>query len=159
MSNCPELNDDFVDLLRAFDEAGVDFLVIGGHALAVYGVARTTGDLDVFVRPDPAVALRVIDGLLAFGAPLVTHAITAADFSKPGTVYQMGLPPSRIDILTSISGVGYGDAAREAIAVETRGVRFRVIGRRALLDNKRASGRPKDLEDVRRLESLGDVSE
>ncbi len=152
----PALNEDFVDLLRAFDEAGVDFLVIGAHALAVHGVLRATGDLDVLVRPDPAVAARVIEGLRAFGAPLATHAVGVTDFAREGTVYQMGLPPRRIDVLTSISGVGYEEAAADAVTVTVSGVRFRVIGRAALLVNKRASGRPKDLEDVRRLE-LGDT--
>jgi len=152
MGDEPVLNDDFVDLLRAFEEAGVDFLVVGAHALAVHGVVRATGDLDVLVRPDPAVAQQVMNALTAFGAPLATHDISAADFARQGTVYQMGLPPRRIDILTSISGLSFDEAAADGVTVTVAGIKFRVIGRRSLLVNKRASGRPKDLEDVRLLE-------
>lgn len=155
MADEPALNDDFVDLLRAFDDAGVDYVVVGAHALAAYGVVRATGDLDVFVRPDPEVAVRVIAGLRAFGAPLVAHGVGVDDFARPGTVYQMGLVPRRIDVLTEISGVSFEEAVREAIRLEVRGVTLRVIGRAALLTNKRASARPKDLEDVRLLDAAG----
>jgi predicted nucleotidyltransferase len=158
MADEPVLNDDFVDLLRAFDEAGVDFVVVGAHALAAYGVVRATGDLDVFVRPHPEVAARVIAGLRAFGAPLAAHGVAVDDFARPGTVYQMGLVPRRIDVLTEISGVTFDEAVLEATRVESRGVAFRVIGRSALLVNKRASARPKDLEDLRLLDALGTPS-
>lgn len=157
MADEPALNDDFVDLLRAFDDAGVDFVVVGAHAVAAYGVLRATGDLDVFVRPDPLVAAKVMTALQQFGAPLATHAVTEGDFARRGTVYQMGLPPRRIDVLTSISGVEFVEAAKDATEVCVSGVRFRVIGRAALLINKRASGRAKDLEDVRLLEERGDA--
>lgn len=153
MADEPTLNDDFVDLLRAFDDAGVDYVVVGAHALAAYGVVRATGDLDVFVRPDAEVAARVVTGLRAFGAPLMAHGVGVDDFARRGTVYQMGLVPRRIDILTEISGVSFDEAVREATRVETGGVAFRVIGRAALLTNKRASARPKDIEDVRLLEA------
>lgn len=159
MADEPALNDDFVDLLRAFDEAGVDFVVVGAHALAAYGVVRATGDLDVFVRPEPEVATRVVAGLLAFGAPLAAHHVGADDFARRGTVYQMGLVPRRIDVLTEISGVSFEEAVRNATRVEVQGIAFRVIGRDALLVNKRASGRPKDLEDVRLLEAAATAAD
>jgi hypothetical protein len=152
MADRPELNEDFVDLLHAFAAAGVDFLVVGAHALAAHGVVRATGDLDVFVRPTPANADRVVAGLKAFGAPLAVHGVSRDDFAKLGTVYQLGLPPRRIDILTSISGVDFEQAACEAKIVDVGPVQLRVPGREALLANKRASGRPKDLEDADRLE-------
>lgn len=154
MTDRPELNEDFLDLLRAFVDAEVDFLVVGAHALAAHGVVRATGDLDVFVRPTPANADRVVAALGAFGAPLAAHGVSAQDFAKMGTVYQLGLPPRRIDIITAISGVDFEQAAREAMVVDMGSIVLRVPGRAALLANKRASGRPKDLEDADRLERL-----
>jgi len=154
MADRPELNDDFLDLLRAFVDAEVDFLVVGAHALAAHGVVRATGDLDVFVRPTPANAARVVTGLQSFGAPLLAHGVSQHDFAKLGTVYQLGLPPRRIDIITAISGLDFEQAAREAVTVDMGSIALRVPSRGALLTNKRASGRPKDLEDARRLEQL-----
>lgn len=152
----PELNDDFVDLITGLRDAGVEFLIVGAHALAAHGVVRSTGDLDVFVRPTDENAKRVVSALRAFGAPLATHAVTAADFARAGTVYQLGLPPRRIDILTAISGVTFDEAWTDNVRVEVGHVEFRVPNRAALLANKRASGRPKDLDDARRLELADD---
>lgn len=154
MADRPELNEDFVDLLQAFVDAGVDFLIVGAHALAAHGVVRATGDLDVFVRPSSDNATRVITGLRAFGAPLSVHGVSRNDFAQSGTVYQLGLPPRRIDIITAISGVDFEQAAREAMTVSMGPFVLRVPSRAALLANKRASGRPKDLEDANRLEQL-----
>lgn len=84
------LNVDFLDLLEAFARAEVEFLVVGAHALAAHGIPRSTGDLDVWVRPTPENALRVVAALEAFGAPLSAHGVTAADFERLGTVYQLG---------------------------------------------------------------------
>jgi hypothetical protein len=156
MADAPELNEDFADVLFALVDAEVDFLVVGAHALAAHGVVRSTGDLDVFVRPSVDNARRVVVALEAFGAPLATHGVSEHDFSRPNTVYQLGLPPRRIDILTSISGVDFDDAARDGLLVRLPRAQFRVPNRQALLANKRASGRAKDLEDARRLEDLGD---
>ncbi|MEM9462636.1 MAG: hypothetical protein AAGF11_51285 [Myxococcota bacterium] len=156
MSDRPDLNDDFLDVLHALVDAGVEFLVVGAHALAAHGVVRATGDLDILVKPSSANAARIIEGLRAFGAPLSAHGVGRADFAKPGTVYQLGLPPRRIDILTSISGVTFDDAKSHAQTVHVGTITFHVPGRAALLANKKATGRPKDLEDARRLEQLGD---
>jgi hypothetical protein len=100
----PVLTRDARDLLVELCEAEARFLVVGGHALAVHGVPRATLDFDVFVAPDPENADRVFRALLAFGAPVGNHGVSASDFARPGTVYQMGLPPSRIDILTEADG-------------------------------------------------------
>lgn len=148
----PRMGTDFVDLLSAFVSRGVDFIVVGAHALAAHGVIRATGDLDVFVRPDPSVAARVVEALRDFGAPLAAHGVSADDFARAGTVYQMGLPPARIDVLNAISGVTFDEAVADALTIDTSGLRFRVLGRASLLANKRATGRAKDLEDVRLLE-------
>lgn len=149
------LNVDFLDLLEAFARARVEFLVVGAHALAAHGIPRATGDLDVWVRATPENAVRVVAGLEAFGAPLSAHGVTAADFERLGTVYQMGLPPRRIDVLTQISGVTYEEALAGRVAVSIGGRSVFFLGREAMLRNKRAAGRPKDIVDADLLERQG----
>ncbi len=146
------LNEDFEDLLRELDRAGVEFVVVGAHALAAHGLPRATGDLDVLVRPDPANAPRVLSALRAFGAPLATHSVGLEDFLRPGVVYQLGLPPRRIDLLTEISGVTFEEAWAGRLHVTVGELRLPVLGRDELLRNKRAAGRKKDLADVEALE-------
>ena len=138
-------------MLGAMLDAGVDFLIVGAHALAVHGIVRATGDIDLLVRPTPGNAHRVITALQAFGAPIAAHGISARDFSVPGAVYQIGLPPRRIDILTEISGVPFGDAWDSKVQASIAGLQIAVLGRDALLRNKRATGREKDLADVAAL--------
>jgi hypothetical protein len=147
------VNRDFRDLLAAFLEGGVRFLVVGAHAMAVHGVPRATGDLDVWIAPDPGNADRAFSALLAFGAPLSAMGVTLADFGRPDQVVQVGLPPRRIDILTSISGVGFDEAWSDRVTHETEGLAVPFLGRAALVRNKRASARAKDLAD---LEALGE---
>lgn len=146
------LNPDFLDLLEAFSAAKVEFIVVGAHALAANGVVRSTGDLDVWVRPSAANAAKVVQALLVFGAPLAQHGVTEADFARAGTVYQMGLPPRRIDVLTQITGVGFDEAWPGRTSMPLRGSPVAFLGREALLRNKRAAARPKDLLDVDLLE-------
>lgn len=146
------LNPDFIDLLEAFNRAQVEFMVVGAHALAAHGVPRATGDLDVWVRPSPENASRVVTALTAFGAPLSQHQVTRDDFARPGTVYQMGLPPRRIDVLTQITGVAFDEAWPGRIELDLKDTRVAFLGREALLRNKRAAARPKDLLDVELLE-------
>ena len=148
-----ELASDFRDLLQSFVDREVRFLVVGGYALAVHGRPRATGDLDVWIDTTPGNAERAHAALRDFGAPL--HDLTREDLSRPGTVFQIGVPPLRIDILTSVTGVEFEPAWEERIEGEFEGVRFPVIGRRDLLMNKRALGRAQDLADVDRLESGG----
>src|SRR5687768_817277 len=114
----PELNPDFLDLLGALHTAGAEFVVVGAHALAAHGIFRATADLDVFVKPSAQNAERVVAGLEAFGAPLLQHGVTEHDFVVAGNVYQMGLPPWRIDVLTEISGVTFEEAIEGAVLVE-----------------------------------------
>lgn len=154
MAREPELNEDFRDMLAALDSAGVEFLIVGAHALAVHGIVRATGDLDVFVRPSVDNAARVVRALRAFGAPLQAHGVTELDFAAPGTVYQIGLPPRRIDLLTEISGVDFDEAWRHCVTSPVEGRPVRFIGRDALIQNKRATGRDKDRVDVAALERI-----
>ena len=99
------LNPDFKDILSALSAAKIDFLVVGAYAVAAHGHPRATGDLDLWVRAEPNTALRVLKVLAEFGAPL--HDLTVEDLSTPGIVFQIGVEPSRIDILTSVSGVDF----------------------------------------------------
>lgn len=110
MSTLEALNEDFVDVLRALCAEQVEFLVVGAHALAVHGVVRATGDLDLWVKPTVENAARVVRALLRFGAPLAHHHVDEADFARPGTVYQLGLPPRRIDVLTQPTGIDFEHA-------------------------------------------------
>ncbi len=146
------LNDDFQDLLAALSRQGASYLVVGAHAMAVHGVPRATGDLDIWVRPDAANAERVLRALVDFGAPVEAMGVTARDLSVPGVVYQIGLPPRRIDILTEISGIEFDTAWPSRIAQPSGDIEVPFIGRDALLLNKKASGRAKDQLDIELLE-------
>jgi hypothetical protein len=128
------------------------FLVVGAHALAVHGVPRATGDLDIWVHPDAGNAQRVWRALVQFGAPVEAMGLRPLDLTAPGVVYQIGLPPRRIDLLTEISGVGFEDAWKSRTLQAEGGMEIPFLGREALLQNKRATGRIKDLADVAALE-------
>ena len=147
------MNEDFLDLLRCLLEAGARFLVVGAHALAVYGVPRATGDLDVFVDREPANAELVWAAVVRFGAPVEAMGITRRDLETPGIVVQIGLPPRRIDLVTEITGVSFGDAWSSRVTHRIEGLDVPFIGRDHLVRNKRATGRLKDLAD---LEALGE---
>ncbi len=144
------MNRDFVDMLSALSEAGAEYLVVGAHALAAHGTPRATGDLDLWVRPSEENASRVWAALIRFGAPL--EGLREADFTEQDLVIQIGVPPVRIDLLTSVSGLTFEPVWAERIEVEIDGLTVPVIGRRALIENKRAAGRPKDLADIHDLE-------
>jgi hypothetical protein len=143
------MNPDFVDLLRSFAAADVRFLIVGAYALAHHGRPRATGDLDVWVDATPANAPRVIRGLRAFGAPM--HQISEADFATPGIVFQIGVPPGRIDILTNLTGLTFADAWSEREQGRFDSLTVDYLGREAFLRNKRATGRTKDLGDIEGL--------
>lgn len=132
-------------------DEGAEFLVVGAHALAVHGVPRATGDLDIWVRPEPANAARVWRALVRFGAPVEALGIRQADLARPDQVIQLGLPPRRIDLLTAISGVDFDRAWDERVErpIDARDVPF--LSRDLLIANKRATGRTKDLADVETL--------
>ena len=142
---------DFRDLLTSLNAAGVRFLVVGAHALAAHGVPRVTGDLDVWVEPTEANAASVWAALLQFGAPLASLRITQSDFVRPDQVIQIGLPPYRLDLMTAISGVTFTEAWESRLSGALFEVPVAFLGREAFIRNKRASGRPKDLEDLRSL--------
>jgi hypothetical protein len=149
------MNDDFRDLLDALLRAGARFLVVGAHAMAVHGVPRATGDLDVWVVPDPENAGRVWQALLDFGAPAGALGVTRNDLETPGVVVQIGLPPRRLDILTELSGLEFDAAWGNRVMHRVGPLDVPFLGRDDLIRNKRASGRPKDLADLDILERDG----
>lgn len=138
------LNPDYRDILSAFTDHQVEFLVVGAFAMAAHGVPRATGDCEA------ENAARVIAALTAFGAPM--EGISEADFLVPGNVLQIGVVPRRIDVLTEIDGVSFEEAwpTREVATVGDRAIP--VVSRDHLLRNKLAAGRPKDLVDARNLQ-------
>ena len=145
------MTDDFSDLLTALSDAGVRFLVVGAHALAAHGVPRMTGDLDLWVEPTAQNADGIWAALSRFGAPLETLQVQRSDFVRPDHVIQIGLPPFRVELMTSISGVEFTDAWPRRVTGTLFGAPVAFIGRDDFIRNKRASGRPKDLEDIRSL--------
>jgi hypothetical protein len=154
MTTLEGLNEDFRDLLILLAEAGVEFVVVGAYALAFHGAPRASGDIDLFVRASTSNASRLFTALARFGAPLEAAGVTPADFVRPGAVYQIGLPPRRIDILTEISGLTFEEAWASRVTAEVGGRTVSFIGRAALLRNKEATGRLKDAADAARLRQI-----
>ena len=151
------MNQDFLDMLRGFAAHEVEFLLVGAYAVAVHGYPRATGDIDLYVRPSVENAGRVIAALTEFGAPL--QGVSAADFQVPGIIYQVGVAPGRIDLLTAIDGVSWDEAWAGHRVQDVAGLKVPVIGLEALLKNKKASGRPKDLADLAWFEERAAGSE
>lgn len=146
------MNRDFAEMLNALSAENADVLVVGAYAVAGHGLPRATGDIDLWVRPTPDNAARVWRALERFGAP--RSRLSPASFTEPDIVYQIGLPPNRIDILTTIDGVTFAEAWAERVTSTVDGVTFQMISKHHLLINKRATGRPQDLADVARLEEM-----
>jgi len=140
------MHQDFLDLLRAFIERDVRFLIVGAYALALHGKPRATGDLDVWIDATPHNALRVMQALASFGAPLTD--VSVDDFSRPGVTYQIGVAPGRIDILTELTGITFNEAWPDRMRRSFGDVEVDFIGRAAFIRNKRATGRAKDLGDI-----------
>ena len=144
-------NQDYSDLLRELSVHKVNYVIVGAYAMAAHGTVRATGDIDIFVEPTPANADAVIASLAAFGAPL--SGVTADDFKTPGTIYQIGVPPSRIDILTDIDGLSFAEAGVVNVEINDQLVPF--LDLESLKRNKASSGRAKDKLDLELLEEDG----
>ena len=148
------MNPDFKELLLAFNEHNVEYLIVGAHALAAHGHVRATKDLDVWVRPDKTNAQRVLRALSDFGAPL--SDLTEDDLAKENTIFQIGLPPLRIDIITKIDGVAFAEAWPDRLEARFGDVPAFVISRQHLITNKKTSARLQDLADVEQLQETED---
>lgn len=144
------VNQDFRDLFAALNAAAAEYLLVGGYAVAFHAEPRFTKDLDVWTAASDENASRVYAALRAFGAPL--GELTHADLARPGLIFQIGVPPNRIDVLTSIDGLSFAEAwpARAATSYGDQAVP--VISKADLIRNKRASARPQDLIDLAILE-------
>jgi len=145
------LNEDYRDILHALNGEKADFLLVGAYAMAAHGYPRATMDIDIWVRPSPANAASVLNALECFGAPL--HDLTKEDLQKDDTVFQIGVAPRRIDIITGASGLEFEEALSRSVELNVDGIPIRVLSVDDLIMNKRASGRDKDLTDVEMLES------
>lgn len=146
-----EVQPDFRDMLAWLNKRGVEYVIVGAYALAHHGSPRNTGDIDIYVRPTPENARRMVEVLADFG--FGSLGLTEADFIRPGQVIQLGSPPVRIDLLTSISGVTWEEADAGKAPGAYGDVPVSYLGRAQLTANKRAAGRKKDLAD---LEALGE---
>ncbi len=145
------LSPDYQDILSIFAEEKVEFLVVGAYALAAHGLPRATGDIDLWVRADADNAERVFRSLARFGAPLA--GLNPTTFTEPDVVFQIGIAPNRIDILTSLSGVDFEKAWPTRRNVVLGELEVGVISAELLIQNKRATGRAKDLLDASWLEA------
>lgn len=147
------MNEDFRDLLSALCDADARFMIIGAYAVGIHGHPRATKDLDIWIEASAENAGRVIQALRNFGAPLMD--LSAEDLARPGIGFMMGVPPRRIDVITKISGIEFGDAwPRRIEASFGDGLRCPVIALEDLISNKRASDRLQDRADVDALERL-----
>ncbi len=147
-----KLQRDLREFIALFNSARVEYVIVGGHAVAFHGHPRFTGDIDFLIRPTMTNARKVVVALRAFGFGKL--ALTAEDFVKPDLIVQLGRPPNRIDILTSISGVSFDDAWASRARSKLDGLSISLLGFDALIKNKTASGRDKDLVDVRKLKAV-----
>lgn len=146
------MNQDFLDFLDALLANDVRFLVVGAHAMAVHGVPRATGDIDLWVAPGAEEARKIWNALVSFGAPVQTMGLTLQDLETPDRVVQIGLPPRRIDLMTGISGVDFQQAWKRRVTYRVGTLAVPFLSREDLIANKRASGRSKDLADAEVLE-------
>ncbi len=141
---------DFVELFRSLNAKGVEYLVVGGYAVAFYGYPRFTGDIDIFVDPTELNAERVLAALEDFGFEGLD--LTTADFLSPDLLISLGYPPERVDIVSSISGVSWAEAWAGRFAGSFGGENVFFIGRTELIRNKRSTGKPQDTVDADALD-------
>ena len=146
-----EFQEDFKELLKLLKLKGVEHIIVGAHTLAYHGSPRYTGDLDILLRPTPENAVQVMAALNEFGFGDV--GLSPDDFATPDKVVQLGFPPVRIDLLTSLTGISWEEAAHGKVQGDYGGVTVFYLGREQFILNKRALGRKKDLAD---LEALGE---
>jgi len=149
-----EIQKDFKEFFALFNAHKVEYVIVGGYALAFHGVPRYTGDIDILVYAEKDNGKRVFAAISEFG--FAELDLSVDDFSSPDRVLQLGVPPVRIDILTSLTGITWQEASSGSLGLNYDGIPVQVIGREALLANKRATGRAQDLADIEALENQTD---
>ena len=145
------MDENYIDMLRCLNKAGVDYILVGGWAVNFYGYVRATIDLDIWICVNSENAKKVFAALREFGAPL--SGMSAKDFEEEGMMFQIGVAPCRIDIISKISGVEYCNAVKRAKKCDVFGELVPVISLEDLIANKKASARGKDLVDAKQLEA------
>ncbi len=143
------LNEDYKEMLQLLLEERVDFIIVGAYALGAHGYPRATGDIDIWIKPDDNNSRKVYKALARFGAPL--DQIKISDFSMEGVIFQIGVIPRRIDIISKIDGVTYHEANKDKMIVEVEGLKLPVISLDKLIKNKMSTGREKDELDIKTL--------
>lgn len=146
------LNEDYKEMLQLLSEEQVDFIIVGAYALGAHGYPRATGDIDIWVKPNHINSRKLYKALARFGAPL--EQIEIDDFSMEGIIFQIGVIPRRIDLITKIDGVTYEEADEDKITLEVEGLQLPVISLIKLIKNKMATGREKDELDIKTLKKL-----
>jgi len=152
MENEPLLKKDFIDMIKIFIEEQVQFLLVGGISINLYGYIRATKDLDLWVLASKENAPKIIKSLAKFGAPM--QDISLQDFEKEGTIFQIGVEPIRIDVITKIAGIKFEEAIRNYNAMEIDGINIPTISLPDLIKNKKSTGRLRDLADAEVLEKI-----
>jgi len=148
---------DFKELIRIFNDSGVEYLLVGGYALSVYAQPRATKDLDIFIRTSVSNGQAVFKALCEFGAPL--YGMTTKDFHDGESGLEFGREPHRVDILQKISGITFAEAWKDRVqAIIEEDTPIWVISRRHLIQNKRAAGRPRDLLDIQEIEQAQEAT-
>ena len=146
------LAQDFEDFVRLLNKHNVDYMVVGGYALAFHGKPRHTGDLDIWINSSEDNAIKLVLTIKEFG--LASLGLTKSDFMQEGYVTQIGYPPLRIDILNSIDGVKFEDAYQNKLIIEVDGIEIKYIGLKDFIENKTASGRIQDIVDLKEIKKI-----
>jgi predicted nucleotidyltransferase len=146
------LNEDYKEMLQILLDEQVDFMIVGAYALGTHGYPRATGDIDIWVKPNNINSKKLYKALARFGAPL--GQIQLDEFSTEGVIFQIGVIPRRIDIITKIDGVTYEEADEDKIIVEIEDLKIPVISLEKLIKNKMATGREKDNLDIKILTNM-----
>jgi hypothetical protein len=144
------LEKDFADFINLLNKNKVDYMVVGGYALAFHGEPRTTGDMDIWIDCTQANAGKMVIVMNEFG--MGSLGFKKADFNEPGIINQIGQPPLRIDILNEIDGVQFSDAVKGKQLFKSGKMVIPFIGKDDFIRNKKATGRKKDLEDLKRIQ-------
>ena len=140
------LNSDFREMLSCLKDEEVEFIIVGAYALAAHGFPRATGDIDIWVRNSFENAQKVMRALMKFGAPLSN--LSEEDFTAPDIIVQLGVEPSRIDLLTGIDGIEFDEAWQNKVDVTVDGLEIDILSKEDLLKNELATGRDKDWGDI-----------
>ena len=146
------LSPDFKEFIELLNAHNVEYLIVGGYALAFHGHPRYTKDIDVWIAANPENAQRMLNVLKDFG--FSSLALSRQDFLEEDNIIQLGFPPNRIDILTSVDGIEFENSTPQSSVIEVDGVNIHLIGIHNLIENKIACGRLQDLADVEKLQAI-----